>query len=87
MSLGVQSFSFGTKRPKLKLWTPKYPIIHGSVLTHSAKFFRGITIKSPDVANNGIFVASMLDLFGMKCATVSQRAEAKDYLLVTMREH
>jgi len=32
------------------------------------------------VAKNGIFVASMLDLFGMKCATVSQRAEAKDYV-------
>ncbi len=46
-------------------------------------FFGGLRlgqIKSPDVANNGLFVASMLDLFGMKCATVSQRAEAKDYV-------
>ncbi|OAD20532.1 hypothetical protein THIOM_003758, partial [Candidatus Thiomargarita nelsonii] len=29
----VQSFSFGNPRPKLKLWTPISPIIHGSVLT------------------------------------------------------
>jgi hypothetical protein len=46
-------------------------------------FFGGLRlgqIELPDMANNGIFVASMLDLFGMKCATVSQRAEAKDYL-------
>ena len=46
-------------------------------------FFGGLRlgqIELPDMADNGIFVASMLDLFGMKCATVSQRAEAKDYL-------
>lgn len=30
--------------------------------------------------DNGIFVASLMDIFGMKCATVPQRNEAKDYL-------
>jgi len=29
MYFGVQSFSFGNPRPKLKLWTPKSP--NGSV--------------------------------------------------------
>ena len=46
-------------------------------------FFGGLqlgSINPPDLSDNGIFVASLLDLFGMKCATVSQRAEAKDYL-------
>jgi len=28
MYFGVQSFSFGYPRPKLKLWTPISPIIH-----------------------------------------------------------
>ncbi|TGO02218.1 hypothetical protein PN36_28540 [Candidatus Thiomargarita nelsonii] len=32
MYFGVQRFSFG-QAPKLKLWTPKYTIIHGSVLS------------------------------------------------------
>jgi hypothetical protein len=46
-------------------------------------FFGGLTlgqIHRPDLAPNGLFVASLLDLLGMKCATVSQRAEAKDYM-------
>lgn len=46
-------------------------------------FFGGLNlgqIHRPDVATNGLFVASLLDLLGMKCATVSQRAEAKDYM-------
>jgi len=34
MYFGVQSFSFGRGFPKLKLWTPKSPIIHGSVLSN-----------------------------------------------------
>ena len=37
-------------------------------------------INSPDLAGNGVFIASLEDLFGMKCATLSQRAEKKDYL-------
>ncbi len=37
-------------------------------------------INSPDLAENDIYIASLKDLFGMKCATVSQRAEKKDYL-------
>ena len=37
-------------------------------------------ISSPDLAKNDIYIASLIDLFGMKCATVSQRAEKKDYL-------
>ncbi|OAD23796.1 hypothetical protein THIOM_000360 [Candidatus Thiomargarita nelsonii] len=32
MYFGVQSFSFGNIRPKLKLWTPKYTKIHSLVL-------------------------------------------------------
>ncbi len=37
-------------------------------------------INSPDLAGNDIYIASLEDLFGMKCATLSQRAEKKDYL-------
>ena len=37
-------------------------------------------INPPDLAANDIFIASLEDLFGMKCATLSQRAEKKDYL-------
>jgi len=37
-------------------------------------------INSPDLAENDISIASLKDLFGMKCATISQRAEKKDYL-------
>lgn len=47
-------------------------------------FFGGLSlgqIETPDIAeNNGIAVASLRDLFGMKCATVPQRNEVKDYL-------
>jgi hypothetical protein len=47
-------------------------------------FFGGLSlgqIEPPDrVESNGIAVASLTDLFGMKCATVPQRSEAKDYL-------
>lgn len=45
-------------------------------------FFGGLKLKQihrPDTGDNGLLVASLQDLFGMKCATVSQRAEAKDY--------
>lgn len=38
-------------------------------------------IKEPHVASdNGIHVASLLDLAGMKAAVIQQRAEAKDYI-------
>ncbi len=38
-------------------------------------------IDTPDIVeSNGIAVASLGDLFGMKCATVPQRNEVKDYL-------
>jgi hypothetical protein len=46
-------------------------------------FFGGLQlgrIKPPEKADNGIWIASLLDLFGMKCATISQRVEAKDYI-------
>lgn len=47
-------------------------------------FFGGLSlgqIEPPDrVTSNNIAVASLKDIFGMKCATVPQRAEAKDYL-------
>ena len=46
-------------------------------------FFGGLSlgqIAAPDPAEgNGIAIASLIDLFGMKCATVPQRNEAKDY--------
>jgi hypothetical protein len=46
-------------------------------------FFGGLSlgqIEAPDhVESNGIGVASLTDLFGMKCATVPQRNETKDY--------
>ncbi len=38
-------------------------------------------VDAPDIVeSNGIAVASLGDLFGMKCATVPQRNEVKDYL-------
>jgi hypothetical protein len=47
-------------------------------------FCGGLTlhrIEAPDiVASNSIAVASLRDLFGMKCATVTQRNEVRDYL-------
>ena len=47
-------------------------------------FFGGLSLRqidAPDRAQcNGIAVASLRDIFGMKCATVSQRGESKDYL-------
>jgi hypothetical protein len=47
-------------------------------------FFGGLSlgqIEAPDRAQgNGVAVASLTDIFGMKCATVPQRNEAKDYL-------
>lgn len=36
-------------------------------------------IKEPDIFD-GIRIASMEDLFGTKCATITQRLESKDYL-------
>ncbi len=53
---------------------------HGPV---KISFFGGLTlgqISTPDIAHdNGIRVASLIDIFGTKCATVPQRNEAKDY--------
>src|ERR1700690_4353447 len=50
----------------------------------SVSFFGGLGItcvSSPDTANdNGVQVASLLDVAGCKMAVVQRRAEAKDYL-------
>jgi len=47
-------------------------------------FFGGLSlgqIEAPDrVDSNGVAVASLTDIFAMKCATIPQRNEAKDYL-------
>lgn len=47
-------------------------------------FFGGLSLRQiepPDLAdNNEIAMASLRDIFGMKCATVPQRNEVKDYL-------
>jgi hypothetical protein len=47
-------------------------------------FFGGLSlaqIEPPErVESNGVAVASLRDIFGMKCATVPQRNETKDYL-------
>lgn len=47
-------------------------------------FFGGLLLRqiaAPEVVeSNGIAVASLLDLFGTKCVTVTQRNEIKDYL-------
>jgi len=46
-------------------------------------FFGGLKlgrIYQPDTVKDGPRIASLLDLLGMKCAVVSQRAEAKDYM-------
>jgi hypothetical protein len=50
----------------------------------TVSFFGGLPLRqiaAPDVdENNGIAVASLLDLFGTKCVTIAQRSETKDYL-------
>jgi hypothetical protein len=47
-------------------------------------FFGGLTmgrVRDPEETSDGVlFVASMLDLAGMKAVVVQKRAEAKDYL-------
>lgn len=52
--------------------------------TVTVSFFGGLTmgqIEPPGVVeSNRVAVASLRDLFGMKCATVPQRGESKDYL-------
>lgn len=49
-----------------------------------ASFFGGLSlhqVTTPDIVeSNGVAVASLIDLFGMKCATITQRSELKDYL-------
>ena len=55
----------------------------GSDCPVKLSFFGGLQlgrIEPPEKADNGIQVASLLDILGMKCATVSQRIEAKDYI-------
>lgn len=45
-------------------------------------FFGGLSlnrIKDPVQAENGVYVASLLDLFGTKCEVVLDRAKIKDY--------
>jgi hypothetical protein len=47
------------------------------------QFFEGLTIGrvgTPDVCENGVVVASVLDLLGTKLTTIQERIEAKDYL-------
>lgn len=50
----------------------------------AVSFFGGLTMGQIDppgvVESNRVAVASLRDLFGMKCATVPQRSESKDYL-------
>ena len=52
--------------------------------TVSISFFGGLTLgqlQPPGQAEgNGILVASLIDIFGMKCAAIPQRNEVKDYL-------
>ena len=53
---------------------------HGNV---KVSFFGNLglsQIEYPEIMDNRIKMASMIDLFGMKCATVPQRVEAKDYI-------
>ena len=54
-------------------------------------FFGGIgfsSVNSPDIAPNGIAVASLEDLYATKLLTAVQRSEAKDYLdIVALLEH
>jgi hypothetical protein len=51
--------------------------------TVGISFFGGLPlhqIATPEVVeSNGVAVASLLDIFGMKCATIPQRNEVKDY--------
>ncbi|MFA5879802.1 MAG: nucleotidyl transferase AbiEii/AbiGii toxin family protein [Candidatus Margulisiibacteriota bacterium] len=52
--------------------------------TVKISFFGGLNLKqinSPDyILENDLKIASLLDLFGMKCSTVCTRIEKKDYL-------
>jgi len=47
------------------------------------QFFEGLTIGrvgTPDICDNGVVIASELDLMGTKLKTIQERVEAKDYL-------
>lgn len=47
------------------------------------QFFEGLAIGrvgTPDTCDNGVVVASALDLLGTKLKTIQERVEAKDYL-------
>jgi hypothetical protein len=45
-------------------------------------------IKPPHLADNGLNIASLIDLAGTKAAVVQQRAEAKDYIdIAALPEH
>jgi hypothetical protein len=47
------------------------------------QFFEGLTMGragTPESCDNGVVVASVLDLLGTKLKTIQERAEAKDYL-------
>ena len=55
----------------------------GSESPVKLSFFGGLQlgqINLPEKTDNGISIASLLDLLGMKCATINQRVEAKDYI-------
>lgn len=55
----------------------------GNIPPVKLSFFGGLQlgqINRPEPGDNGVMIASLLDLLGMKCATISQRIEAKDYI-------
>jgi len=58
----------------------------------SVSFFGGLEfarVSSPDIANdNGVQVASLLDVAGCKMAVIQRRAEGKDYRdIAALREN
>jgi hypothetical protein len=58
-------------------------VLSGGVDPVKVSFSGGIgfsPVKSPDIAPNGIAVASLEDLYATKLLTAVQRSEAKDYV-------
>ena len=70
------------KRPQYRENTLTLSVSAGND-TVKISFFGGLPlnrVQDPLQAENGVYVASLLDLFGTKCKVVMDRANIKDYL-------
>ena len=74
---------FGNDAELLQSGRNTLTLLHGGSTPVKLSFFGGLPfhpVKSPEVAPNGIAIASLEDLFATKLAAAMQRSESKDYL-------